>query len=163
MIEPDVMLRIGPSRLQALTHPPLVTMITDMKNLHLAAIAVVVSALWLPGCACHCPGGSDSPAAPPQPGAKAAGAPEVSARTGSDPRIVGAQLRLRDGSPVLIFDEAPDQVLDAGKDRLDDTLKTMVSGRGITVLMLSVEPQVPREVVTSITAFLEREGVAVQL
>jgi hypothetical protein len=76
---------------------------------------------------------------------------------------VGAQLKLRDGSPVLIFDEAPDQVLDAGKDRLDETLKTMVSGRGITVLMLSVEPQVPREVVNSITTSLEREGVAVQL
>jgi hypothetical protein len=159
MLEPDAMLRIGPPKLQALTHPPLVTMITDMKNLHLPAIAAAVSALWLIGCSCSCPKGTDSPGAPPGSTASAAHA----GRRSPDPRIVGAQLRLRDGSPVLIFDEAPDQVLDAGKDRLDETLKTMVSGRGITVLMLTVEPQVPREVVTSITAFLEREGVSVQL
>ena len=156
MIEPDVMLRIGPSRLQALTHPPLVTMITDMKIPRLSDLAGAVSALWLIGCTCSCPQGTDSSGARP-------GSTASPGRRLPDPRIVGAQLKLRDGGPVLIFDEAPDQVLDAGKDRLDETLRTMVSGRGITVLMLTVEPQVPREVVTSITAFLEREGVAVQL
>ena len=138
-------------------------MITDMKNLHFPAIAGAAWALWLIGCTCSCPKGTDSSGNPPDPRAAAGGASGTPGRRSPDPRIVGARLRLGDGGPVLIFDEAPDQVLDAGKDRLDETLRTMVSGRGITVLMLTVEPQVPREVVTSITAFLEREGVAVQL